>query len=147
MNSIIIGDNTRFNSGYSNYVGGEGRTALQTGEKGKIVIGANVGISNATIVCQTSITIEDYVFIGGGVKLYDNDFHSTNFYERINHPTFIPSAPIHIKKGAFIGGHSIILKGVTIGEYAVIGAGSIVTKNIPSKELWAGVPAKKLKDL
>lgn len=52
------------------------------------------------------------------------------------------TAPIKIKKGAFIGANSIILKGVEIGENSVIGAGSVVTQNVPDKEIWAGNPAR-----
>lgn len=147
MNKISIGNNTRFISGYGNYVGGECKTSLQTGEKGEIIIGNNVGISNAILVSQVCIKIDDYVFIGGGTKIYDNDFHSVILNERLNNPTYIPSAPVHIKEGAFIGGHSIILKGVTIGKNAVVGAGSVVTKSIPDNEIWAGAPAKKIKNL
>lgn len=147
MNKIEIGDNTRFISGYGNYVGGECKVCLQTGENGNIKIGKNVGISNATIISQSSITIDNDVFIGGGTKIYDNDFHAIQLSERISNPTFIPSAPIHIMEGVFIGGHSIILKGVTIGKNSVIGAGSIVTKNIPSNEIWGGAPAKKIRSL
>lgn len=53
--------------------------------------------------------------------------------------------PVRIKSGAWIGGHSIILKGVTIGKNSVIGAGSIVTHDIPDNEVWAGNPAKYIK--
>ncbi len=65
--------------------------------------------------------------IGSGVKIWDTDFHSVNFDNRITN-TDIVSKPILIKKGAFIGACSIILKGVTIGERAVIGAGSVATR-------------------
>lgn len=51
-------------------------------------------------------------------------------------------APITIEDHAFIGAHSIILKGVTIGKCSIVGAGSVVTHNIPEHEIWAGNPAK-----
>jgi acetyltransferase-like isoleucine patch superfamily enzyme len=54
-------------------------------------------------------------------------------------------APVVIKDGAFIGGHSTILKGVTIGERAIVGAGSVVRQNIPADEIWAGNPAKSVR--
>ena len=147
MNNITIGDGTRIISGKRNLVGHYQQTSLQTGQEGTITIGENCGISNAVIISQNAITIDEQVYIGGGCCLYDNDFHSVDFNERINNPTVIPSSPIHICRGAFIGGHSIILKGVTIGEYAVIAAGSVVTKNVAPSEIWGGVPAKRLKNV
>lgn len=147
MNKMSIGNGTRFHSGYTNFVGGYQRTAIWVGQNAVLTIGNNVGISNATIVTESSIVIEDEVFIGGGTKVYDNDFHAIDKESRLNKPTVIPSLPIVIKRGAFIGGHSIILKGVIIGENSVIGASSLVVKNIPPNEIWAGVPARKIKDL
>ncbi len=147
MNKIKIGDGTRIISGKRNLVGHYQQTSLQTGQEGSITIGKNCGISNAVLISQNAIVIADQVYIGGGCCIYDNDFHSVDFDTRINNPTVIPSSPIHIGYGAFIGGHSIVLKGVTIGKYAVIAAGSVVTKNVASGEVWGGVPAKKLKDL
>lgn len=85
---------------------------------------------------------------GGGVKLYDTDFHSISYEERIQKPDpGIKSKPILIKEGAFIGAHSIILKGVTVGRHSVIGAGSVVTKDIPDNEVWAGNPARFIRKL
>ena len=143
MNKMSIGNNTRFHSGYTNFVGGYQTTAIWVGQKGILKIGQNVGISNSTIVTESSIVIEDEVFIGGGTRIYDNDFHALDKETRLNSPTVVPSFPIIIKRGAFIGGHSTILKGVIIGENSVIGASSLVTNSVPPNEVWAGVPAKK----
>jgi acetyltransferase-like isoleucine patch superfamily enzyme len=147
MNKIEIGTGARIISDNRNFVGSLQKTMFYTGQNGKIIIGKRCGISHTVIISQESIEISDDVYIGGGCCLYDNDFHSIDFDTRINRPHIIPSAPIKIKKGAFIGAHSIILKGVTIGEMSVIGAGSIVTKSVPNNELWAGVPAKKIKSI
>lgn len=146
--SILIGANTTINSGRRfNPIGGDTYAMLRTIGTGRIVIGSNVGISNSTIVSRTEIIIEDDVRIGGSCKLYDNDFHSLDLEKRISaHDDDIRSAPIRIKKGAFIGAHCIILKGVTIGEGAVIGAGSVCTKNVPAGEIWAGNPAKRIRE-
>lgn len=147
MNIMSVGSKTRFHSGYTNFVGGSQRTAIWVGQKGVLKIGDNVGISNSTIVVESRIEIENEVFIGGGCRIYDNDFHALDKETRLNDPTVVPSKPIIIKRGAFVGGHSTILKGVTIGESAVIGASSIITKDVPANEVWAGVPAKKIRDL
>ena len=84
--------------------------------------------------------------MGGGTKIYDTDFHWLNLEERINQPGG-KTAPVIIKDGAFVGADCIILKGVTIGKRAVIGAGSVVTKSVPDGEIWAGNPAKLIRKL
>lgn len=140
---ISLGENIVINSSPSfNQIGGDTVTRLIT-SKGSIRIGNNVGISNSTLISQNSILVEDDVCIGGSCKIYDTDFHSIDYVKRMMKPDIdIRTAPIRIKKGAFIGAHCIILKGVTIGEKSIIGAGSVVTKDIPNGEIWAGNPAK-----
>ena len=78
-------------------------------------------------------------------KIWDTDFHAIEYNDRCKNVN-IKSAPIFIKEGAFIGACSIILKGVTIGKHSVIGAGSVVTKNIPDNEIWGGNPARFIKN-
>ena len=103
-------------------------------------------MSNVAICSFMKVRIEDDVYIGGDVRIYDTDFHSLDFSNRVGPvDNKIKSLPVLIKHGAFIGASSIILKGVTVGEYSIIGAGSVVTKNIPNGEIWAGNPAKFLK--
>lgn len=111
-------------------------------------IGNNVGITNSCFVSTKGITIEDNVLIGGNCKFYDTDFHSIKYKERVLLSDINKkSASIHIGEGAWIGGHCIILKGVTIGKRSVIGAGSVVTCDIPDCELWAGNPARFIRKL
>ena len=95
------------------------------------------------------LVLEDDVMIGGSCCIYDSDFHSLKSVNRslTKQDNDIHHKPVIIKRGAFIGAHSIILKGVTIGENSVIGAGSVVTKSVPSNEIWAGNPAKYLKTI
>ena len=145
--SIKIGNNVTINSSLkSNPIGGNTRTIVHC--NGKLTIGNNVGLSNCAIVCQDQITIEDWVKIGGNVSIYDTDFHSINYIERRNSFDHdIKKKPIIIKQDAFIGAHSIILKGVTIGKRSVIAAGSVVTKNVPDDEMWGGCPAKFIKKI
>ena len=146
-NSITIGKNVQIRSGKAyNIIGGDTRLILRTIDDGQIRIGNGVGISNSAVVSANSITIGDDVFIGGSCAIYDTDFHSSEYDQRINQgDKNIKSAPVIIKKGAFIGSRCIILKGVTVGEEAIIGAGSVVTKDIPDGEIWAGNPAKYIK--
>lgn len=141
-NRIIIENNVHINSSRrSNPIGGDTKTILFAKENGTIRIGNNVGISNCTLVAHEKIVIEDNVLLGGSVKIYDTDFHWVDYEARMNQKD-AKTAPVIVKSGAFIGGHSIILKGVTIGQKSVIGAGSIVTRNVPDCEIWAGNPAK-----
>ena len=141
--SIQIGDNVNINSSLAaDPIGGDTRTILYTRNKGLIVIEEGVGLSNATLVSDTSITIGAYSNLGGGVKVYDTDFHSSIAGYRLNGNTNVKTAPVRIKERAFIGGHSMILKGVTIGKEAVIGAGSVVSCDVPDGEIWAGNPAR-----
>ena len=143
---IRIGSGMRINSGAANFVGHESPMALETAATGKILIGKNCAISNTTMISRVSICIGDDVFIGGGSKIFDNDFHHIEVAPRVMGAPG-ESKPIVIEDNVFIGAFSIVLKGVTIGDGAVIGAGSVVTRNVPANEIWAGVPAKKLREI
>lgn len=147
---LIIGENVKINSGrFFNPIGGDTRACF-TLRGGVIKIGSNSGLSNCTLVSDSLIMIGSNVNIGGGVKIYDTDFHDLCPIMRAAEKSgcyYGNSKEIHIENNVFIGAHTIILKGVTIGENSIIGAGSVVTKSIPSNEIWAGNPAKYIKDL
>ena len=144
---IIIGNNVSINSCMkSNPIGGDTKTILFAKGKGKIRIGDGCGISNATLFACDSITLGDNILVGGGVRIYDTDFHWLDFEKRVNEAGGAVN-PVVIKNGAFIGANSIILKGVTIGEKAIVGAGSVVTRSIPDGEIWAGNPAKFIRKI
>lgn len=148
---LIIGDNCRFNNGrFYNRIGRQQSCYFIVLKNATLAIGSCVGISSTAIVCSDHITIDDYVKIGGNTVIYDTDFHSIETAVR-NIPTkdeaHVSSKPIRIKKSAFIGAHTTILKGITIGENSVIGAGSVVTKDIPDNEVWGGNPCKFIKKL
>jgi acetyltransferase-like isoleucine patch superfamily enzyme len=145
--SIIIGENVTINSSViSNPVCGT-ETVLYTYNDGRIQIGNNVGISNATICSVDSIVIGDYAIIGGGVRIYDTDFHALDYNERYKKNNRGKKEKVIIGPKSFIGSNVIILKGVSIGEGSVVGAGSVVTHSIPSYELWAGNPARFIKTI
>ena len=146
--SVSIGRNCTINScRLSDPIGGQTRTILLIMEDGKLSIGNNVGISNTAICCSQAVTIEDEVAIGANCKLYDTDFHSIHASERLHGNINVKSAPVRICERAFLGSSVTVLKGVTIGREAVIATGSIVTKDVPAKEVWGGVPARFLKSI
>ena len=132
----------------SNPIGRFNRCSIIVGNKGILLIGKNVGMSSTAIVCHQHIEIGDNVNIGGNVVIYDTDFHSLNAEFRLDckiDKADTKTAAIKIGNSAFIGGHTTILKGVEIGENSIVGACSVVTKNIPSNEIWAGNPARFIK--
>ncbi|WP_442589246.1 acyltransferase [Pedobacter sp. AW31-3R] len=136
-------------SKWANPVGLSSDTYICLNPGAEIIIGNNVGISNALLFAWSKITIEDDVRIGGGCQLLDNDFHSLDYTIRTGRldQKFVKSSPIVIKKGAFIGTQSIILKGVEIGEQSIVAAGSVVAKSIPPFEIWGGNPARFIKKI
>ena len=145
--TITIGENVSITScRETNPIGGDVKTILFAKNNAAITIGDNTGISNSALVAVDSIAIGNNVLIGGNCKIYDNDFHSLDFNERMGTVDLgVKHAPVVIKDGAFIGAHTIVLKGVTIGERSIVGAGSVVTRSIPDYEIWAGNPAKFIK--
>lgn len=113
-----------------------------------IKIGNNVQFSNLVLNAANYIEIDDDVMIGGGCRIFDTDFHSINYEKRMHIPdNSIKTGSVIIRKGVFIGAHVLILKGVEIGEKSVIGAGSVVTKDVPPGQVWAGNPAKFIKNI
>ena len=104
-------------------------------------IGDNVFInSNCLAMARGGIIIEDDVMIAGNVQLLSNNHDE---YER----QVLLCEKIIIKKGAWIGAGASILPGVTVGKYAIVGAGAIVTKDVPDYSVVVGTPAKVVKKL
>jgi bifunctional N-acetylglucosamine-1-phosphate-uridyltransferase/glucosamine-1-phosphate-acetyltransferase GlmU-like protein len=113
----------------------------------EIIIGKDSGLSGATICAAKSIKIGTYVGIGANVCIYDTDFHPIDPYERRYEDYKTKSSPVIIDDYAWIGGNSIILKGVRVGKGSVVGAGSVVTKDVPDFEIHAGNPARFIKKI
>ncbi|MDM5264389.1 acyltransferase [Sulfurovum sp. XTW-4] len=148
---LKIGRNFKMNNTIeSNPVGRNFQCIFKVNKNAFLHIGDNVGMSGTTIVCLKEITISDNVMIGGNTCIYDTDFHSLDFHERNQVNEDISKAckkSVLIEKNVFIGAHVTILKGVHIGENSIVGACSVVTKNIPKNEIWAGNPAKFIRKL
>ena len=116
-------------------------------EGSEIVIGDNVGISGATINAAKSVRIGNNVMIGSGCIITDTDSHPIRWQDRLDNPNSTVSKPIVIEDNVFIGARSIILKGVTISFGSVVGAGSVVSKDVPPNVIVCGNPARIVKYL
>lgn len=145
---MTIGNNFAMNNGITgNPIGCYDSCTFFVDKGASLRIGENVGISQAAIVCTKDVVIGNFVKIGGGVKIYDTDFHSLDPKIRASKDDVKhrKQSKVLIRDNAFIGAFSIILKGITIGENSIVGAGSVVSKSVPDNEIWAGNPAKFIK--
>jgi UDP-2-acetamido-3-amino-2,3-dideoxy-glucuronate N-acetyltransferase len=116
---------------------------IQTG----VTVGSRVKISSHSFLCE-GVTIEDDVFIGHGV-VFTNDKYprATTPEGALQTADDWTISPILVKHGASIGSNATILCGVTIGEKAIVGAGSVVTKDVPAHTIVVGNPARVLRTL
>ena len=137
-------------------------------EIGNVKIGNNTYIGSSTIICAQQVNIGSDVLMAWGITIIDHDSHSLNWEDRANDVRLwregllkgeflvssalknwhvVPMAPVIIKDKAWIGAEAFILKGVTIGEGAVIASRSVVTKDVDPWTLVAGNPARLIKEL
>lgn len=150
LNQVSLGKNTRI----FNFVNAYGCTIGDNSKIGAFVeiqkgafIGKNCKISSHSFICE-GVHIEDNVFIGHGV-MFTNDL-----FPRATNPDGSPQTDADwkviettVKKGASIGSNATILCGITIGENSLIGAGSVVTKDVAPNTVVAGVPARLIKNI
>ena len=128
-----IGDNTKVGT----------FVEIQKGVK----IGKNCKISSHTFICE-GVTIEDNVFVGHNVTFINDKYpKATNENGGLQTEGDWTVEQTLVKKGASIGSSSTILSHVTIGEKAIVGAGSVVTKNVPANTIVAGNPARLLRTI
>lgn len=121
------------------------RGNFYTEKNAHINIGNNVGMSATRLWISKGLTIGNNVKIGACTLLIDTDTHPINYNIRRTSNEGTKASPIKIEDDAWIGAHCIILKGVTIGARSIIGAGSVVTKDIPCDCIAAGNPCKVIK--
>lgn len=139
MSTITVGDNCRFNSNnLFNYRGLNHSCIIQTGtSEAEVRIGNNCGFSGCSIVANKLVIIEDNVTVGANVTIGDRDDHSDIYSSE--------PCPVLICENVWIGMDAIVMKGVRIGKNAIVGAGAVVTKDIPENAIVGGIPAKILK--
>lgn len=109
-------------------------------------IGARCKISSHTFICE-GVTIEDEVFVGHGVMFINDRYPRATMDGQLQTETDWEVITTLVKSGASIGSGAVILCGVTIGEHALIGAGAVVTHDVPAFAIVAGVPARMVGDV
>lgn len=142
--NILLGDGIQLRSWPStNPLVPNHRIVLATrSSKALIRIGNSCGLTGTTIVAMERIEIGNRVLIGSNVTIVDTDFHPLDPVVRHFEILGGQHSPVVIEDDVFIGTGSLILKGVSIGSSAVIGAGSVVTNNVPQSVVAAGNPAR-----
>jgi acetyltransferase-like isoleucine patch superfamily enzyme len=150
LNNVLLGKNTRifdFVNAYGCSIDDNTKIGAFVEIQKGAFIGKNCKISSHSFICE-GVHIDDNVFIGHGV-MFTNDL-----FPRATNSDGSPQTEANwnvietiVKKGASIGSNATILCGITIGENALIGAGSVVTKDVPPNVVVAGVPAKIIKFL
>ena len=147
-NDIGIGDNFYFSSGDAvNPISSNLQGAIYLEKGASLKIGNNVGMSSTRMWIHDSVTIGDNVKVRACVLITDTDAHPLDYLARRSSIEGTKSAPIVIEDDVWVGAHSIILKGVTIGARSIIGAGSVVTRSIPADCVAAGNPCKVIKTI
>jgi len=126
-------------------------------ENSSISIGKNSFIGDSSVICAERVEIGDDVLISWGCTIVDHDSHSVHFQKRKNDVrdwfygrkdwADVIRQPVVINDKSWIGFNTIILKGVTIGEGAIVGAGSVVTKDVPPYTIVAGNPARIIREI
>jgi acetyltransferase-like isoleucine patch superfamily enzyme len=147
--TLVIGARLELRSrARSNPLGPHRPVILSTRRAGAVLrIGDDFGMTGGSIVAEQHILIGDRVTIGANTIIADTDFHPLAALTRQQTPLAGATAPITIADDVFIGMQSLILKGVTIGAGSIIGAGSVVTRDIPPGVIAAGNPAGVIREL
>lgn len=132
----------------SNPLGAYHPVIISTRRKGaRLTIGDDFGMTGGSLVCDESITIGDRVWVGANTVITDTDFHPLEPELRRARPLDANTAAVEIADDVFIGMSALILKGLRIGERAVVGAGSVVSRDVPAGVIVAGNPARVVGDV
>jgi maltose O-acetyltransferase len=135
MGEIKAGDELTIRSRKFNMV------EITCGPNAKLTFGNKVFLNQGVRIAATNeVTLGDNVLIGDETVILDSDYHGVAANQT-------KSAPVHIERDVWVGTRVIVLRGVTIGEGSVVGAGSVVTRSLPPRVFAAGVPARVVKNL
>ncbi len=148
INNVTLGRNVKiydFVNLYGCTIGNDSKVGTFVEIQKNVTIGKNCKISSHTFICE-GVHIEDDVFIGHNVTFINDKYpKSTNISGELQTEEDWSVVETFVKKGASIGSSATILCGITIGGNAIVGAGSVVTKNVPDNSIVAGVPAKVIR--
>lgn len=149
MSAMHFGDGLQLRSSVrSNPLGPNHPVLLCTWQEGaRLEIGNDFAMSGGVLCTAEAIIIGNNVAVGANTTIIDTDFHPLDQTLRKVNKAQGDTKPILISDNVFIGMSCLILKGVTIGEASVIGAGSVVARDIPSGVMAAGNPAKIIREL
>jgi len=132
----------------SNPLGPNHPVIISTRRAGAVLtIGDDFGMTGGSLVCDQRIRIGDRVWVGANAVICDTDFHPLDPETRRARPLEGSTAPVEIADDVFIGMNALVLKGVRIGERAVVGAGSVVSRDVPAGAIVAGNPARVIAEL
>lgn len=149
QSTIQIGERMNLRSTVaSNPLGPNHPVIISTRRAGaSLFIGDDFGMTGGSLVVDEQITIGHRVWVGANTIITDTDFHPIDPDIRRLRPLDAKTAPIIIEDDVFIGMNTLILKGVTLGERSVVGAGSVVTHDVPPHTIVAGNPARIIRSL
>ena len=150
INSVTLGNNVKiydFVNLYGCIIGDDSKIGTFVEIQKNATIGKNCKISSHTFICE-GVHIEDNVFVGHNVTFINDKVpRSVNEDGSMQSEKDWQVIETFIKNGASIGSSATIMCGVTVGEKAIVGAGAVVTKDVPPNSIVAGVPAKIIKKI
>lgn len=150
LNNVTLGENVKifdFTNLYGCSIGDNSKVGAFVEIQKNVTVGKNCKISSHTFICE-GVHIEDNVFVGHNVTFINDKYpRAANPDGSLQTEADWTLIETFIKKGASIGSSSTIMCGVTVGENAIVGAGSVVTKDVPANTIVAGVPAKVMKKI
>lgn len=147
---VVLGRDVRifaFVNLYGCTIGDESRIGTFVEIQRGVTIGRRCKIQSHTFICE-GVTIDDEVFVGHNVNFINDRLpRATNDDGQVRTGADWSLEMTHVRRGASIGTGSVILAGVTIGERALVGAGSVVTRDVPPGAVVAGNPARLMRHL
>jgi acetyltransferase-like isoleucine patch superfamily enzyme len=146
---VILGENVRiaaFVNLYGCRIGDNTKIGAFVEIQKGATVGKNCKISSHTFICE-GVVLEDEVFVGHNVSFVNDRYPRATANGRLKIETDWVVEPVVVKRGASIGSGATILCGLEIGERAIIGAGSVVTRDVPDRAIAVGNPARVIRYL